>query len=164
MIVKCTALCYYCLRKTLKPKQPDHICRTGNSSASANRVFCLFKAADPPGRQLFLMVFLCGSGTKFTEIPGQRLCNCPITSEKSKKSMDNRTKVKYNNPEPLPGISSVQMVSTLLFFAASLPKHRVPAFVAGLFLCAAKVVNIWRAFGHAISQKGRSLHVISQNP
>ncbi|WP_298735299.1 hypothetical protein [uncultured Subdoligranulum sp.] len=43
MIVKCTVLCYYCLRKTLKPKQPDHICRTGNSSASANRDFKTFQ-------------------------------------------------------------------------------------------------------------------------
>ena len=37
MIVKCTVLCYYCLRKTLKPNQPEHIFRTGNNSASADR-------------------------------------------------------------------------------------------------------------------------------
>lgn len=43
MIVKCTVLCYYCLQKTRKPKQPEHICRTGKSSASANRDFKTFQ-------------------------------------------------------------------------------------------------------------------------
>ena len=47
MIVKCTVLCYYCLRKTLKPKQPEHICRTGESSASVNNLdFEFFRAAS----------------------------------------------------------------------------------------------------------------------
>ena len=59
MIVKCTALCYYCLRKTRKPKQPEHICRTENSSASANWLYKnKSNAFKNPGKLLFSGVSL----------------------------------------------------------------------------------------------------------
>nr|WP_317400116.1 hypothetical protein [uncultured Gemmiger sp.] len=166
MIVKCTVLCYYCLGKTRKPKQPEHICRTGESSASADLSFAFTEAADPLGRWLFYFLLRKKrkAGPKIARKPCRRLCKSPIIGEKTGNCMDKRPKVKYNNPEQLPGYHARPKPEQTLFCG-------IFACVQDAGLCGRPFLMRRKSCKHPVpflkwcrSQKGRSLHVISQNP
>ncbi|WP_294542415.1 hypothetical protein, partial [uncultured Gemmiger sp.] len=47
--------------------------------------------------------FCCGSKPKIARKGCRSLCKSPIIGEKTGICMDKRPKVKYNNPEQLPG-------------------------------------------------------------